>query len=154
MPNMTSYLVELSRKLNSENKPHLILQYQWQINNQLNYSYFFSKCIYTSFKCNSSLTFLFWPVFVFLKDQKVILWCNVSRCHHSWKMAKIKSALGLVLLGQDGLKLLRKRNVLKEGWTLLLSFRGLPISIHQRFSYLYRYIWYILPYPNHVYIVL
>lgn len=28
MPNMTSYLVELSRKLNSENKSHLILQYQ------------------------------------------------------------------------------------------------------------------------------
>lgn len=109
MPNMTSYLVELSRKLNSENKPHLILQYQWQINDQLNYSYCFSKCNYTSFTYSSSLTFLFWPVSVFfLKGQKVISWCKVSRYHHSWKMAEIKSALGLVLLGQDGSKLLRK----------------------------------------------
>lgn len=28
MPNTTSYLVELSRKLNSGDRPHLILQYQ------------------------------------------------------------------------------------------------------------------------------
>lgn len=108
MPNMTSYLVELSRKLNSENKPHLILQYQWQINDQLNYLLFLKMQLYTSFTYNSSLTFLFWPVSVFLKGQKVISWCKVSRYHHSWKMAKLKSALGLVLLGQDGSKLLRK----------------------------------------------
>lgn len=43
--------------------------------------------------------------------------------------------------GTGRLEAARERNVLKKGWMTLLSFRVLPISIHQRLSYLYRYIY-------------
>lgn len=105
MPSMTSYLVELSRKLNSGNRPRLTLQYQRQINDSLNFLSHFSKPIYTSFKLKVTKVqrFLFFqPVFVLfllLKAQKAIFWLKVSQYHHSWKMVKIIPVLGLALLG-------------------------------------------------------